>query len=386
MPRPEPSRTAPAPERPDGRSPGTTGTGGPPGVPRGSAAPAESGVPPVPHVPGVLTAGQARATGAAIARMQEPSGQIPWFPGGHTDPWDHVESAMGLSVAGRIAEAEAAYAWSARTQRADGSWPLRVRGHRVEDPSADVNFCAYIAVGVWHHLQVTGDRPFAARMWPTVRRALDLAVSMQAPGGEVWWACDQRGRVLKEALLTGSSSIHLSLHCGIRLADALDRPRPGWGPAREGLRRAVTEHALGLRPHAFTPKPEYSMDWYYPVLGGALQGADARERIELRWDDFVVPGLGIRCVDHKPWVTGAETCELALTLAALGETDAAVEQLAAMQHLRDPDGTYWTGLVFADGKRWPVEVSSWTSAAVLLAADAVSGATGASELFADAAG
>ena len=41
-----------------------------------------------------------------------------------------------------------------------------------------------------------------------------------------------------------------------------------------------------------------------------------------------------------------------------------------MQHLRDDDGSYWTGLVFADGVRWPVERTTWTAAAVVLAADA----------------
>jgi hypothetical protein len=54
-----------------------------------------------------------------------------------------------------------------------------------------------------------------------------------------------------------------------------------------------------------------------------------------------------------------------------------------MQHLRDDDGAYWTGLVFADGKRWPVERTTWTAAAVVLAADALSGATPASGLFPD---
>ncbi|WP_328825242.1 prenyltransferase [Tomitella gaofuii] len=328
----------------------------------------------------MLTRAQALATGAAIARMQEPSGQIPWFPGGHTDPWDHVESAMGLAVAGFRPEAEAAYAWSASTQRRDGSWPMRVRGHRVEDPTTDINFCAYIAVGVWHHVQVTGDMGFARRMWPTVRRALDLTVSMQAPGGEIWWARDTRGRPHREALVTGSSSIRLGLICGIRLADSLDAPQPEWE-----LACAQLHHALEHRTEAFTPKPQYSMDWYYPVLCGALRGDAARERLASRWNDFVVPGLGIRCVDHKPWVTGAETCELSLALTAIGDTDEARKQLAAMQHLRDPDGTYWTGLVFSDGKRWPVEVSSWTSAAVLLAADALAGTTGGARLFTDAA-
>jgi hypothetical protein len=54
-----------------------------------------------------------------------------------------------------------------------------------------------------------------------------------------------------------------------------------------------------------------------------------------------------------------------------------------MQHLRDDDGSYWTGLVFADGVRWPVERTTWTAAAVVLAADALSGATPAAGLFTD---
>jgi hypothetical protein len=84
-------------------------------------------------------------------------------------------------------------------------------------------------------------------------------------------------------------------------------------------------------------------------------------------------------------VTGAETCELALALAAAGQREAAVEQLAAMQHLRDGDGSYWTGLVYADDARWPVERTTWTAAAVVLAADALAGATPAAELFTDPA-
>ena len=43
------------------------------------------------------------------------------------------------------------------TQRPDGSWPLQVRDGRVEDAGADTNFCAYPAVGVWHHVLLTGE-------------------------------------------------------------------------------------------------------------------------------------------------------------------------------------------------------------------------------------
>ena len=76
---------------------------------------------------------------------------------------------------------------------------------------------------------------------------------------------------------------------------------------------------------------------------------------------------------------------LALALAAAGQHDAAMEQLAAMQHLRHDDGSYWTGYVFADDARWPIERTTWTAAAVVLAADALSGASPASGLFTDPA-
>ena len=72
-------------------------------------------------------------------------------------------------------------------------------------------------------------------------------------------------------------------------------------------------------------------------------------------------------------MTGAETCELALALAAGGQRDAAIEQVAAMQHLRDDDGSYWTGFVFADDARWPVERTTWTAAAVTLRVNGASG-------------
>ena len=42
------------------------------------------------------------------------------------------------------------------------------------------------------------------------------------------------------------------------------------------------------------------MDWYYPVLGGAVRGAEAEALLAERWDDFVVPGLGVRCVSTSP--------------------------------------------------------------------------------------
>ena len=61
---------------------------------------------PSPEVTGVLIAAEVVATARAIAAVQRPDGMIPWFPGGHCDPWNHVEAAMALTVCGLTTEAE----------------------------------------------------------------------------------------------------------------------------------------------------------------------------------------------------------------------------------------------------------------------------------------
>lgn len=330
----------------------------------------------VPHLPGLLSVHDVRETAASIVRAQEPSGAVPWFAGGHTDTWDHVECAMALLVAGEVEASERAYAWLLETQRADGSWPMRLTRGRVEDAGTETNMVAYVAVGIWHHWLVRRDEAFVRRAWPTVRRALDCVTRLQLPFGGIAWARGVEGGVAGTALVAGSSSVHHALAAGLALSELLDEPQPEWELAAGRL-----AHALTVHEDLFDPKPRFSMDWYYPILGGALRGAAARDRLAARWDDFVVAGLGIRCVDDQPWVTGAETCELVLALDAVGERDRARQLLASMQHLRDPDGSYWTGYVFADDARWPVECSTWTAAAVVLATDALSCTTPGSDIF-----
>ncbi len=330
----------------------------------------------LPWVPGVLGPDEVAATAASIAAAQEPDGALPWTPGEHTDVWNHVEAAMGLLVGGRLEAADAAYAWVPALQRADGSFPTRVERGVVTDPAGETNMSAYLAVGLWHHWLVRREPALVHALWPTVRRALDWVVSRQLGfGGIAWVQPWADGRPVPGdgedvgALLAGSSSIHQALRAGVALADLVDEPQPEWEIAGGRLGHALRHHR-----DRFLDKATYSMDWYYPVLGGALSGEAGRAHLAGRWDDFVVPGLGARCVDTHPWVTGAETCELALALDAVGDHARARAQLAAVQHLRHTDGGYRTGWVIGDDAFWPDEQTTWTAGAVLLAVDAI-GAT-----------
>jgi hypothetical protein len=323
-----------------------------------------------------LDTGAMAQTAAFIAAVQEPDGRIPWFPGGHADPWDHVEAAMGLDVAGRHAEADAAYDWLRRNQNPDGSWFRGYQHGHVTDPVREANFAAYLAAGMWHHFLSTQDGAFLDRLWPALDRAVGFVLSLQEPGGQVRWARGADGADAAEALVTGNSSIFHSLRCALAIARYRGEARPGWELAAARLR-----HAVAVHPERFSPRDRYSMDWYYPILGGAVGGAAAHERLSQGWDGFVVPGLGVRCVSDRPWVTGAETCELVLALCACGRRAAALELFATVSRLRHEDGSYWTGYVYPDDALWPVERTTWTAGAVLLAAAALDGHPATSAVF-----
>ncbi|HEY7325010.1 MAG TPA: prenyltransferase [Streptosporangiaceae bacterium] len=358
----------PQPERPTGAA-GLTGLASRMGTDRDA-----------PHVPGILTASQLVTTGRAIAAVQRADGSICW-PDGHVDAWNHVECAMALSVCGLRREARHAYAWLASAQQPDGSWPVRPEDGGVEEWAAESNHAAYCALGVWHELLVTGDEDFAAQMWPVVRAAVDFAVGLQTARGEIIWRRRADGSKDSYALLTGCASMYQSLRCAVALAEHVGEPQPDWE-----LAAALVGHAVACHGDAFADKSRFSMDWYYPVLGGAVRGAAAERMIKAGWDTFVMPGVGVRCVSDEPWVTAAETCELAMALDAIGQRDQALELFAQIQFLRAAEGGYWTGWQFESKRHYPNEQSSYTAAAVVLAADVLGGRPSpATGIFRDAA-
>jgi hypothetical protein len=312
-----------------------------------------------------------------IAALQKDNGEIPWSVGGKTDPWDHIESAMGLSIAGYFNQAERAYQWLASTQLADGSWWSETKDGVIINSTKETNFAAYIAVGVYHHYLITGDVDFLKTMWPSVLRGIQYAINMQAPDGEIYWARNRDGVMDKMALLTGCSSIYMSIKCALAVAQVLGIKRPSWQNAKELLGETIRN-----RPDLFNMiKSRFSMDWYYPILCGAISGEEAKKRIDHLWDKFVVPDWGVRCVSDRPWVTIAETSEFVLTLAAIGDDNRARTIFSWLGDKSNSDGSYWMGVTFPDSVIWPEEKTGWTAAAVLMAWDALNGITPAAKIF-----
>jgi hypothetical protein len=335
-------------------------------------------MPRLPDIDHVLTAEEVLQTAEAIARLQLPTGMIPWFEGGHCDPWNHVETAMALDVAGLHTEAERAYEWLVDIQRPDGSfWNYYLPDGTVEEAKLDTNVCAYLATGAWHHYLCTWDRAFVDHLFPTVQRALDWVLSMRRDDGTILWARLDDEAPWDYALLTGSASIAHALHCGAQLAAVINEPQPEWEAAAARLSYLVANF-----PYLFEPKARWAMDWYYPVLTGCTTGEAAKARLNDGWPVFAMDGLGIRCVSDEPWVTASETAECAIAFAVIGDVDTATDLLRWTRAHRNDDGSYDTGIVYPTEERFPPgETSAYTAAAVILAADAITGASGGSGIF-----
>ena len=312
---------------------------------------------------------------AGLATFQSPSGLFLQTRGGVGDPWNHVEVLMALTVTGEYELAQRGYRWLQKNQLGDGSWFHYYRADCIHSARIDFNVIGYVATGLLQYFQCTNDFEFVRELWPTVERATKLITSQIGEDGGIAWSLDSRGRFEAFSLLTGSSSLAHSLQSANTLALLLGCPPPVSTKLLGALQHRVAKH-----PELFADKQQFAMDWYYPVVAGVKSfSPSSRNDFEKL---FLIDGLGVRCVSTSDWVTTAETSEYALTLLRSGDQEAARKVLVDIGQLRSPDGLFYTGMGHPSRVTFPHdEVSSYSTAAFLLAWDALEKITPAHGLF-----
>ena len=316
-----------------------------------------------------------------ILKVQNQDGSIPWEVNKKLDPWDHIEAAMGLSIAGKKEEAESAFLWLKTNQLSDGSWYSEYLMSSPVTKRKETNFSAYIATGLWHYFLIFEDKNFLKFMLPTITKSVNFVTSMQTEQGDIYWASEEDKEILDDSLITGSSSIYKSLECASAIFNLLGESSLQADISKKNLKNSILNNPERYDRN-WESKSRYSMDWYYPILCGIFDDKKSTKDIETQWSKFIVDEMGCKCVEEEPWVTVAESSELVVALVKIGLREDALKIFNSLHQWRDArDGLYWTGYVYKDKKFWPVEKPTWTAGAVLLAADALYKFTPGSELF-----
>jgi len=313
-----------------------------------------------------------------ILSCQDSDGGIRWEPDSKLDPWDHIESAMALDVMGFEAESRKAYDWLRTYQESDGSWPS-IFYSTEQNKLKETNFSSYIAVGMWHHFRNFNDRNFLNEFWPVLDTAIKFTLAAQTEHGDFFWAKDDKNW-LDDSLKTGCSSIYMSLFCYKKIAKEINKQDRVSDSQLNNLKECLRSKPFRFDRNWET-KERYSMDWYYPVLSGVFTKSESIEIIKDKWDEFVVEGLGCKCVKEEPWVTAAESSELVLALNKIGLEAEAEKILQDTFNLIDDDGLLWTGYVYRDKKYWPIEKPSWTMGAAILAGNSINKFSPSSDFF-----
>lgn len=319
-----------------------------------------------------------------IKSCQLPNGAIPWFENGKLDPWDHVEALIGLTISHDFCAVKKGFQWLECIQNIDGGWYSKyfedVADNDLDRYKVETNFVAYVATGLWHYYLVSNDLLFVQSFYPCVKKAINYVLSQQHTEGDIQWAVSQAEDLPKDALVTACASVLRSLECAIYLAELCDDKNDVWEVAYIKLAETVKNRPWRF-DRTWPSKDRFSMDWFYPILSGVYSPEESRIRLKNYWTKFVHEDLGCRCVSDEPWVTIAESCELCIALVSAGEKEKAEKLFMQLLRWQDSDGGFWTGYSYRDEVIWPLEKTSWTAAAIILAADAIFQISKASRLF-----
>ena len=116
-------------------------------------------------------------------------------------------------------------------------------------------------------------------------------------------------------------------------------------------------------------RSRFSMDFNYPFLAGIKNNKE--EFLDLL-DNYYVKGLGVKCVAEEPWITIAESSECVISALIHDNENIANNIFNDIQKFQNKDGIFPTGYQYDLEIFWPEENSTWTNAAVIIAAHALS--------------
>ena len=300
-----------------------------------------------------------------IKDNQMSNGSIVWDDKGKCDPWDHLECLISLAIYEEHEPFHAGIEWFLQNLNDQFLIPPLFQNQQIVHDHFEFHHAPYLAVALLQYYYSTNNKKFLLDNLEVLRGITNKTLEARDKYGYFYWATDKRG-LSDNSLITATSSIFLSLKCTSSIYKIL------------GIRSLKLENEIAEIKKIFDlnsvrfnrdkiDRSRFSMDCYYPYLSGLLKDGNLVKSLQ----NFYVDGIGIKCVIEEPWVTFAESSEAIIALVRSDEKKFAEQIFNDIMKFRGDDEIFSTGYQFSENIYWPDERSTWTNAAVIIAADAL---------------
>ena len=290
-----------------------------------------------------------------IISNQSSSGAIFWDEKGKCDPWDHCECLIALAIYEEWEHFWRGVNWFITNLNEDGLIYAEFQNEKPSKLHYESHHAPYIIMPLIQASLIDKEQNYKKILTNEqllkLENIFEVLDDFKDEDGYFYWAKDSNG-YSDNSLITASMSIFLSL-----VAKDKSFPKFNTEMWQEKFNRDGVDRS------------RFSMDFYYPFLAGIKN--NKKEFLDLL-DNYYVKGLGVKCVAEEPWVTIAESSECVISALIHDNENIAKKIFNDIQQFQNKDGIFPTGYQYDMEIFWPEENSTWTNAAVIIAAHALS--------------
>jgi hypothetical protein len=290
-----------------------------------------------------------------IISNQSSSGAIFWDEKGKCDPWDHCECLIALAIYEEWEHFWRGVNWFITNLNEDGLIYAEFQNEKPSKLHYESHHAPYIIMPLIQASLIDKEQDYKKILTNEqllkLENIFEVLDDFKDEDGYFYWAKDSNG-YSDNSLITASMSIFLSL-----VAKDKSFPKFNTEMWQEKFNRDGVDRS------------RFSMDFYYPFLAGIKN--NKKEFLDLL-DNYYVKGLGVKCVAEEPWVTIAESSECVISALIHDNENIAKQIFNDIQQFQNKDGIFPTGYQYDMEIFWPEENSTWTNAAVIIAAHALS--------------
>jgi len=290
-----------------------------------------------------------------IISNQSPSGAIFWDEKAKCDPWDHCECLIALAIYEEWEHFWRGVNWFFTNLNEDGLIYAEFQNEKPSKLHYESHHAPYIIMPLIQASLIDKEQNYKKILTNEqllkLENIFEVLDDFKDEDGYFYWAKDSNG-YSDNSLITASMSIFLSL-----VAKDKSFPKFNTEMWQEKFNRDGVDRS------------RFSMDFYYPFLAGIKN--NKKEFLDLL-DNYYVKGLGVKCVAEEPWVTIAESSECVISALIHDNENIAKQIFNDIQQFQNKDGIFPTGYQYDMEIFWPEENSTWTNAAVIIAAHALS--------------